>query len=44
VREAITALRNSKPTSELGNFFTKRDLFFVESFAKLEGEPTDLAT
>jgi len=44
VPEAIAAIRNSKPTSELGKFIKERDLFFVESFAKLKWSLIDLAT
>ena len=44
VPEAIAAIRNSEPTTELGTFIRERDLFFVETFAKLKGVLTDLAT
>jgi len=44
VSEADAAIRDSKPTSELGKFIKERDLFFVETYAKAEGLLTDLVT
>jgi len=43
VPEAIAAIKRSKPTSELGEFIKERDLFFVETYAKLKWSLTDLA-
>jgi len=36
VPEAIAAIKSSKPISELGKFIKERDLFFVETYAKLK--------
>jgi len=44
VPEATAAIEKSKPTSELGEFIKERDLFFVETYAKLKCSLTDLAT
>jgi ADP-ribose pyrophosphatase YjhB (NUDIX family) len=39
VQDAMEKMRNIQPTSELGEYIKKRDLFFMESFASERGLP-----